>query len=116
MECAVQHADGKNIVYIELISNAGFDLDNEWRKSIISLSDVLEDEIVEKIFLTYKRLSALEYRIKTTDRENEMQMIQLAVLIGQFFNENEEKVKEEYRKLLDILREKGKIKRNLYES
>lgn len=100
MEVAIQGGSSTRGVYIDVIRNTKFYLDSNWRERVLLLDEVLEKKTVEKIIETYYSLYNLEYEVQTTQKDVFIQMLILAIHIGEFYDNEADDIKEEYKELL----------------
>ena len=100
MEVAIQGGSSTRGVYIDVIRNTKFYLDSNWRERVLLLDEVLEKKTVEKIIETYYSLYNLEYEVQTTQKDVFIQMLILAIQIGEFYDNEADDIKEEYKELL----------------
>ena len=96
MEVAIQGGSSTRGVYIDVIRNTKFYLDSNWRERVLLLDEVLEKKTVE----TYYSLYNLEYEVQTTQKDVFIQMLILAIHIGEFYDNEADDIKEEYKELL----------------
>lgn len=110
METVIQAGSSMEEKYIEIIRNTKFYLDSNWREKIVLLDGVLKKETIEKIIETYYMLYNIEYEVQTTQKDIGIQMIILAIHIGEFCDDTKvEDIKEEYKELLKEISIVGNI-------
>lgn len=88
-------------------------VDERWIRNVASLHEVLEDEMTEEIFLIYGDICSIKNGLKSNDR-SDFQALRLSNIVSKFYDGYDEdipKLKKKYQEILNLLREKGNIKR-----
>lgn len=91
-------------------------IDNNWIRNVASLHEVFDEKTLEKIFLIYGDISSIRSGLRSGDTRI-YQTSRLISLICKFFSgihEGEPQLVSEYKELLDVLREKGKIENKCF--
>lgn len=78
-------------------------LDNDWRKRVILLNEVLDEETVKKITETYYSLSVIEHEIYGANENNPFLMILLVAHIAKFFDDKKVDLRDEYKQLIKTI-------------
>lgn len=98
--------------FYESASKIELYIDGNWIRNVASLCEEFDKTLLEDIFLIYGDICSIRSGLKSKSKNN-YQMLRLGSLICQFFsgvNGGEPELEEDYRKILERLKEKGNIK------